>query len=233
MPFVVRTRPSATGAVAEVAGARDLHPAEGRPRRARAVHRERPRRRGRAFDRRPLQPAAARTSCASRKRRSSARPPTATSIVPRRRGGDPSRSPRSRSGARYGLTVDATLAPLTDGRAASISARDRGAPKTRVREVPARATGVAAVLRSLRREAAGAWTRRPGRRETPLFTADGQQVELDLVVRVQGQHDDFTPAKIAPAMVAAAAAHLREHRVRGARRARPACRARGGDRTAR
>jgi hypothetical protein len=44
---------------------------------------------------------------------------------------------------------------------------------------------------------------------TPLFTSDGQQVELDLVVRVQGQHDQLAAAQVAPAVVSAAAAHLR------------------------
>lgn len=42
-----------------------------------------------------------------------------------------------------------------------------------------------------------------------LFTGDGQEVELDLVVRAQGQHDDFTPATIAPALAPAAASYLR------------------------
>jgi hypothetical protein len=43
----------------------------------------------------------------------------------------------------------------------------------------------------------------------PLFSADDVQVEVDLVVRVQGQHEDFEPERIAPALVGAAAAHLR------------------------
>jgi hypothetical protein len=43
----------------------------------------------------------------------------------------------------------------------------------------------------------------------PLFTSDDVQVEVDLVVRVQGQHEDFEPERIAPALVGAAAAHLR------------------------
>jgi hypothetical protein len=44
---------------------------------------------------------------------------------------------------------------------------------------------------------------------TPLFTADGARVEIDLVVRVQGQHADFTPEKLAIPLVGAVAAHLR------------------------
>ena len=42
-----------------------------------------------------------------------------------------------------------------------------------------------------------------------LFTADGQPVEIDLVVRVQGHHDDFGPDSIGSAVAAGAAAHLR------------------------
>lgn len=44
----------------------------------------------------------------------------------------------------------------------------------------------------------------------PLFTSDGEQVEADLVVRVQGQHQDFDPESIGPALVGGLAAHLRE-----------------------
>jgi len=44
---------------------------------------------------------------------------------------------------------------------------------------------------------------------TPLFTADGARVEIDLVVRVQGQHEDFTPERLAIPLVGAVAAHLR------------------------
>lgn len=42
-----------------------------------------------------------------------------------------------------------------------------------------------------------------------LFTRDAQRVALDLVVRAQGQHEDFTAAKIAPVARAAVAAQLR------------------------
>jgi hypothetical protein len=44
---------------------------------------------------------------------------------------------------------------------------------------------------------------------SPLFTSDGARVEVDLVVRVQGQHEDFAPDKIAASLVGAVAAHLR------------------------
>lgn len=43
----------------------------------------------------------------------------------------------------------------------------------------------------------------------PLFTSDGARVELDLVVRVQGQNEDFQPERITPALVGAIAGHLR------------------------
>lgn len=42
-----------------------------------------------------------------------------------------------------------------------------------------------------------------------LFCADGEQVEVDLILRVQGQHDDFSAERLEPALVATAAAHLR------------------------
>ncbi|MFO0572804.1 MAG: zinc ribbon domain-containing protein [Polyangia bacterium] len=42
-----------------------------------------------------------------------------------------------------------------------------------------------------------------------LFTADGEAVEVDLVVRVQGQNEDFRPERLQPALFAATAARLR------------------------
>ena len=42
-----------------------------------------------------------------------------------------------------------------------------------------------------------------------LFTADGEAVEVDLVVRVQGQNEDFRPERLQPALSAATAARLR------------------------
>lgn len=45
--------------------------------------------------------------------------------------------------------------------------------------------------------------------EQALYTADGEAVEVDLVVRVQGQHEDFQPGRLAPALHAALAARLR------------------------
>lgn len=44
---------------------------------------------------------------------------------------------------------------------------------------------------------------------SPLFTAEGARVELDLVVRVQGQHQDFDPSRIDGALVRAVAMHWR------------------------
>lgn len=115
-------------------------------------------------------------------------------------------------GPRYGLAVDATLAPLTAiaslnfhlGRGAAPSVRPCAACK---HELPASLTFC---------DKCGAKQPAvidPGGEldaESPLFTSDGQQVALDLVVRVQGQHDDFGPSRIAPALVGAVAAHLRE-----------------------
>ncbi len=45
--------------------------------------------------------------------------------------------------------------------------------------------------------------------EQALYTADGEAVEVELVVRVQGQHEDFQPARLQPALYAALAARLR------------------------
>jgi hypothetical protein len=49
----------------------------------------------------------------------------------------------------------------------------------------------------------------PSASAAPLFTSDEVAVEVDLVVRVQGQHEDFSPERIAPALMGAAASHLR------------------------
>jgi len=115
-------------------------------------------------------------------------------------------------GPRFGLTIDVSLAPLTT--IASLDFHLGRAPAPRVRqcvackhELPASlgfcdACGAKQpVVVDVANEALGS--------ATPLFTADGQQVELDLVVRVQGQHEDFAAESIAPALVAAAAQHLR------------------------
>lgn len=48
-----------------------------------------------------------------------------------------------------------------------------------------------------------------GEEEKGLFTADGEAVEVDLVVRVQGQNEDFRPERLQPALHAATAARLR------------------------
>ncbi|MEO7730230.1 MAG: hypothetical protein ABIY55_04610 [Kofleriaceae bacterium] len=114
-------------------------------------------------------------------------------------------------GRRYGLTADATLAPLTAVASLSLALGTGAAPKLRAcvkcrAELPASLTfcdhcGERQPTATVGGAAMDA--------TTALFTRDGQQVELDLVVRVQGQHEDFTPARVAPAVVAAAAAHLR------------------------
>jgi hypothetical protein len=113
-------------------------------------------------------------------------------------------------GPRYGLGVDATLEPLVTIASLSFHLGTGAAPATRPcaacgRELPASMRFCDACgARQTVATPAG-----PLDATTPLFSADGQQVELDLVVRVQGQHDDFGPERIAPALVGAAAAHLR------------------------
>lgn len=77
---------------------------------------------------------------------------------------------------RYGLAVEVTVAPLTSVRSLAFHL---GA------DAPA------------------------GESATRLFTADGEEIELDLIVRVQGQHEDFAPTRITPALEGAAATHLR------------------------
>lgn len=115
--------------------------------------------------------------------------------------------------ARYGLTVDVTLAPLTTVASLDLHLGTGLAPKTRActscrAELPASmrfcdrcgaTQPIATAGSALAMDAT-----------TPLFTADGQQVELDLVVRAQGQHDDFTRLKVAPVVVAAVSSRLRE-----------------------
>jgi hypothetical protein len=114
-------------------------------------------------------------------------------------------------GRRYGLTVDATLAPLTAVASLTLHLGTGLAPNLR------RCAGCRAELPGSLRfcdkcgepQPAGTVGGSAADATTPLFTSDGQQVELDLVVRVQGQHDDFSPASVAPAVVSAVAAHLR------------------------
>lgn len=48
-----------------------------------------------------------------------------------------------------------------------------------------------------------------GEKDKGLFTSDGEAVEIDLVVRVQGQNEDFRPERLAPALYGATAARLR------------------------
>ena len=114
-------------------------------------------------------------------------------------------------GRRYGLTADATLAPLTAVASLSLSLGTGAAPRLRAcvkcrAELPASLTFCD---HCGERQPTATVGGAPIDQATPLFTRDGQQVELDLVVRVQGQHADFTPTRVAPAVVSAAAAHLR------------------------
>ena len=114
-------------------------------------------------------------------------------------------------GRRYGLTADATLAPLTSIASLTLQLGTGAAPALRAcakcrAELPASLTFCD---HCGERQPTGTVGGAPIDAATALFTRDGQQVELDLVVRVQGQHHDFTPARVAPAVVSAAAAHLR------------------------
>ncbi len=140
-------------------------------------------------------------------------------------------------GARYGLEVDVSLAPLASTASIDVRLGTGVAPRLRQcaacqAEVPAavkfceacghrqptlttpdrRCAGCAALVPDGDRFCNGcgqAYTAPPAE-AAPLFTADGEQVEVDLVVRVQGAHEDFGPATLAPALAAGTAAHLRD-----------------------
>jgi hypothetical protein len=138
-------------------------------------------------------------------------------------------------GRRYGLTADATLAPLTAITSLTLSLGTGLAPTLRTcaacrAELPAQLKfcdhcGAAQPVGTVGTGPAGAAVDKTGLTAEPsgpyhpslasladptgLYTSDGQQVELDLVVRIQGQHEDATPARVAPAVVSAVAAHLR------------------------
>lgn len=109
-------------------------------------------------------------------------------------------------GARYGLLVDAALAPLTSVVSLNVQIGMGAAPQVRA------CTKCRAEMPVSMKFCDRCGEQQPTATSSigdALFTADGQQVELDLVLRVQGQHDDFTPAKVAPMLASAAAAHLR------------------------
>ena len=110
-------------------------------------------------------------------------------------------------GRRYGLTVDATLAPVTAIASVTLALGAAAAPKLRAC-VKCRAE-LAQSMKFCDKCGAQQPTVPVDGPGDALFTSDGQQVELDLVVRVSGRHDDFSPGKITPAIAAAAAAHLR------------------------
>jgi len=50
----------------------------------------------------------------------------------------------------------------------------------------------------------------PPAEATALYSSDGIALELDLVLRVQGQHEGFSTKRLAPALVGAVAAQVRE-----------------------
>ena len=115
-------------------------------------------------------------------------------------------------GARYGLAVDATLAPLSAISSLTFHLGSGAAPKVRPcasckSELP---VSLKFCDRCGTKQPAVVDSTKPPTAESPLFTSDGQQIELDLVVRVQGTHDEFGPTRIAPALVGAVAAHLRD-----------------------
>lgn len=138
---------------------------------------------------------------------------------------------------RYGLAVDVTVAPLTTTASLNFQLGTGQAPAVRAcaecaAEIPASlrfcdrcGARQPALLSPDRRctqcdsqvpasdhfcNRCGADYHAPPATAAPLFTADGEQVEVDLVVRVQGQHQDFAPASIAPALAGGVAAYLRE-----------------------
>jgi double zinc ribbon protein len=138
--------------------------------------------------------------------------------------------------ARYGLTLSVTVAPLTTTTSLSFCLGTGEAPEVRPcgkcsAELPAsmkfcdRCGAPQPTMVSPARVCSKCSARvaasdgfcstcgtiyvAPPATATPLFTADGARVEIDLVVRVQGQHADFTPERLAIPLVGAVAAHLR------------------------
>jgi hypothetical protein len=138
--------------------------------------------------------------------------------------------------ARYGLTLSVSVAPLTSTRSLSFHLGTGEAPELRPcvkcqAELPAamkfcdrcgeRQPAVLSPARTCTKckatvpagdgfcSACGQTFAAPPASASPLFTADGARVEIDLVVRVQGQHEDFAPARIEGALVGAIAGHLR------------------------
>ncbi len=138
--------------------------------------------------------------------------------------------------ARTGLTFSVSVAPLTSTRSLSFHLGTGEAPELRPcvkckAELPAamkfcdrcgeRQPVVVSPARTCTKckakvpggdafcSACGQTFAAPPASASPLFTAEGARVELDLVVRVQGQHQDFDPSRIDGALVGAVATHLR------------------------
>lgn len=115
-------------------------------------------------------------------------------------------------GPRYGLSMQVTVSTLTAVTSLDFHLGTAEAPAVR----PCGDCG--AELPASMRFCDGCGSRQPAHAaaagaaadSAPLFTSDGAQVELDLVVRVQGQHEDFAPERVGAALSAAAAAWLRE-----------------------
>ena len=139
-------------------------------------------------------------------------------------------------GARYGLGIDVSVAPLTATASLDFHLGTGQAPRVRTcrscnTELPAtmkvcdhcgerqltllspdrRCASCSANVPEGNKfcDGCGKPFVAPPASASPLFTADGEQVELDLVVRVRGQSQDFSAERIAPALVGGAAAHLR------------------------
>jgi Double zinc ribbon len=115
------------------------------------------------------------------------------------------------AGRRYGLVADATLAPLTAVTSLNLHLGTGAAPLLRPcatcrAELPAslRFCDRCGATQPVGTVGGGAVDA-----TTPLFTRDGQQVELDLVVRLQGQLLDVATPPLASPIVSAVAAHLR------------------------
>ncbi len=138
--------------------------------------------------------------------------------------------------ARHGLTLSVTVAPLTTTTSLSFSLGLGEAPEVRPCAAckaelpcsmkfcdrcgapqPTMVSPARVCSKCSARVAAidgfcsgcGAVYVAPPASDTPLFTSDGARVEIDLVVRVQGQHADFTPERLAVPLASAVAAHLR------------------------
>ncbi len=136
-------------------------------------------------------------------------------------------------GPRFGLTLDVSLAPLTTLASLDFHLGRAPAARAQVPGLPARAAGVAHVLRCLRRETAGAG--RAGVERGGAVGCDRAVHERRTAGRARPRRARARPARglradrVAPALVAAAASHLRRTSMarspprRGSARSRRRC----------